>query len=79
MGKVAKARKSTHATKKATAKTRGKIIEDPNAEWEVESVGKLKFAFLNKSKSLTVLISIIKDPCTFSLGRKKSDLQRARQ
>ena len=51
MGKVAKARKSTHATKKATAKTRGKIIEDPNAEWEVESVGKLKFAFPNKSKS----------------------------
>ena len=49
MGKVAKARKSTHATRKATAKTRGKIIEDPNAEWEVESVGKLKFAFLNKS------------------------------
>ena len=43
MGKVAKARKSTHATKKATAKTRGKIIENPNAEWEVDSIGK-KFA-----------------------------------
>ena len=51
MGKVAKARKSTHATKKATAKTRGKIIEDPNAEWDVESVGKWIFAFPNKSKS----------------------------
>ena len=48
MGKVAKARKSTHATKKATAKTRGKIIEDPNAEWDVESVGKFKFPFTNK-------------------------------
>ena len=45
MGKVAKARKSTHATKKATAKTRGKIIEDPNAEWDVESVGKLNLLF----------------------------------
>ena len=47
MVKIAKARKSTHATKKATAKTRGKIIEDPNQEWDVESIGKyfLKHSF----------------------------------
>ena len=51
MVKVAKARKSTHATKKATAKTRGKIVrdEDPNQEWDVESVGKSLFY------SLTIL------------------------
>jgi len=48
MGKVAKARKSTHATKKATAKTRGKIIEDPNAEWDVESVGPCYLLFGKK-------------------------------
>ena len=49
MGKVAKARKSTHATKKATAKTRGKIIEDPNAEWEFDSIGKNMRRYFSKT------------------------------
>ena len=40
MGKVAKARKSTHAKGKTAKATRGKIMrDDPTKEYEVESVG----------------------------------------
>lgn len=40
MGKVAKARKSTHSKGKTTGKTRGKILrDDTSQEWEIEDIG----------------------------------------